>query len=238
MINYYSELGIDIFDIKDPFFNDLCYPFSLSKNDIILKDRVLDIYQNYSLCDNGCEYESIDIENITLTCYCQIKTEINTEISEPVFKEVIKNTFKDSNFGVLRCYNLVFNLNNKLDNIGFFIILFFIICQIICYIIYFNYGIKSIVDFVYEEMAKYKYTPKIKNEKIRKKKISKNKCILKENHLNCNNSYNLSKNLHKNKKGKKKEKKNLRNPNLLKTEFLIILGIKLKIKMKFLQILI
>ena len=96
MIDYYSELGIDIFDIKDPFFNDLCYPFSLSNSDIILKDRVLDIYQNYSLCDNGCQYESIDIKNMALTCYCQIKTQITTEVSEPVFKEVIKNTFKDS----------------------------------------------------------------------------------------------------------------------------------------------
>ena len=60
MISYYSELGIDIFDSEDSFFNDLCYPFSISNSDIILKDRVLNIYQNYSLCDNGCEYDKFN----------------------------------------------------------------------------------------------------------------------------------------------------------------------------------
>ena len=80
MIEYYSDLGIDIFDVEGPFFGDLCYPFSNSHSDIILKDRVLDIYQNYSLCDNGCEYENIDIENITLTCYCQVKADITLKV--------------------------------------------------------------------------------------------------------------------------------------------------------------
>ena len=48
MILYYSELGIDIFNLNDSFFNDICYPFSNSNNDIILNDRISDIYQNYS----------------------------------------------------------------------------------------------------------------------------------------------------------------------------------------------
>ena len=114
MISYYSELGIDIFDSKNSFFNDLCYPFSISNSDIILKDRVLDIYQNYSLCDNNCEYEKIDIENMSVICSCQIKSEINTQVSPPVFSEIVQDTFKDSNIGVIRCYKLVFNFDNKL----------------------------------------------------------------------------------------------------------------------------
>jgi hypothetical protein len=70
MIDYYSELGVDIFDREDSFFTDLCYPFSFSDSDIILKDRVLDIYQNYSLCDNNCIYNEINIENKIVTCSC------------------------------------------------------------------------------------------------------------------------------------------------------------------------
>ena len=206
-IEYYSELGIDIFDIHDSFFNDLCYPYSILNSDIILKDRVLDIYQNYSLCDKGCQYESIDIEGLTIACYCEVKTEISTEISEPVFEEAIKNTFKDSNFGVLRCYNLVFNLNNKSDNIGFFIILFFIICHIICYIIYFISGIKSIVDFVYKEMINNNYIAKVSNPK--RKKSSKDTCIFEENKLKRNNIYIPSLKNNKNEKEKftKRKKK-------------------------------
>ena len=206
-IEYYSELGIDIFDIHDSFFNDLCYPYSILNSDIILKDRVLDIYQNYSLCDKGCQYESIDIEGLTIACYCEVKTEISTDISEPVFEEAIKNTFKDSNFGVLRCYNLVFNLNNKSDNIGFFIILFFIICHIICYIIYFISGIKSIVDFVYKEMINNNYIAKVSNPK--RKKSSKDTCIFEENKLKRNNIYIPSLKNNKNEKEKftKRKKK-------------------------------
>ena len=89
MISYYSELGIDILDREDLFLNDLCYPFSNSNSDIILKDRVLDIYQNYSLCEYGCEYDKIDIENMSVVCSCQVKTEINTELSPPVFSEIV-----------------------------------------------------------------------------------------------------------------------------------------------------
>ena len=49
--------------------------FSYSENDsdIILKDRISDIYQNYSLCDSNCEYDSIDIKNLTITWIAKLK---------------------------------------------------------------------------------------------------------------------------------------------------------------------
>ena len=49
-ISRFKDLGVDIFNINDSFFNDICHPYSDSKNDIILEDRIIDIYQNYSLC--------------------------------------------------------------------------------------------------------------------------------------------------------------------------------------------
>ena len=91
--------------------------FSISDSDIILKDRVSDLYQNYSLCDDGCDYDEIDIANISVTCSCQIKTEINTEVSAPALTEMVESTFKNSNFDVLTCYKLVFNFENKIHNI-------------------------------------------------------------------------------------------------------------------------
>ena len=44
LISYYSELGIDVFNSNDSFFNDLCYPFSISDSDVILKDRVSKLF--------------------------------------------------------------------------------------------------------------------------------------------------------------------------------------------------
>jgi hypothetical protein len=123
MIEYFSDMDVDIFNIKDSFFNDICYPFSTDYSDMILKDRVLDIYQNYSLCDNECEYDKINIENMTVVCSCEIKTEINTQVSEPKFSSMIEDTFENSNIGVIKCYKLVFNLKNKNKNIGFLLFL-------------------------------------------------------------------------------------------------------------------
>ena len=163
MINYYSNMDIDIFNINDSFFNDICYPFSNSVSDIILKDRVSDIYQNYSLCDNNCEYDKFNIDNMTVSCYCLVKTEVNIKVEPPKFKKVVKDTFKDSNFGVIKCYKLVFNFKNKKSNIGFWIFLFFVIFHIPLFIYYFIFKIKSIKDFVFREMVKNNYLEKKMN---------------------------------------------------------------------------
>ena len=205
MISQYSELGIDIFNTQDSFFNDICYPFSISNSDLILKDRVSDIYQNYSLCDNGCEYEQIDIQNMSVTCSCNIKTEINTEVSPPVFGEIVEDTFKDSNFGVIRCYNLVFSLDNKLHNIGFLILLLFVLAHIICFIIYFISGINSIVIFVQKEMEKNNYIIRKSNPKKKKNIRKKN---IPENNSNSKNDFNSTLLIYQHKKNKIIQKNN------------------------------
>ena len=220
MISYFSDLGIDIFNNKDSFFNDLCHPFSISNSDIILKDRLSDLYQNYSLCDNGCEYDIINIQNMSVTCSCQIKTEIKTEVSQLNFGTIVLSTFKDSNIGVIRCYNLVFNLKNKLYNYGFLVFLFFIINHIICFVYYFIVGIKSITSFVFKEMQKNHYNTRINNPKKKKKiKILKMKNKIEDisnSAINENNSrviINKGKEIKKKNYGEKKStnKKNKKN---------------------------
>ena len=57
-----SELGYNLFDEEDCFYNDICSTFT-SKNgtDILLSDRKKDFYsvgQNQSLCQNSCELKS------------------------------------------------------------------------------------------------------------------------------------------------------------------------------------
>ena len=75
-VEYFKGLGIDIFNIKDSFFNDICRPYSNEKNDIILKDRIRDIFKNYSLCNEGCEYNGINIESKISSCICEVKNNI------------------------------------------------------------------------------------------------------------------------------------------------------------------
>ena len=42
-ISEFKDRGIDIFNIDDSFFNDICHPYSDSNNDIVLEDRIKDI---------------------------------------------------------------------------------------------------------------------------------------------------------------------------------------------------
>ena len=79
----------------------------------------MDIYQNFSLCDNNCNYEKLNTTTMMITCKCKVKEKISTEIEKPNFSNIIKTTFKDSNFFVIICYKLVFSINNKSNNIGF-----------------------------------------------------------------------------------------------------------------------
>ena len=228
MISFYSDLGINVFNGNDSFFNDLCYPFSISDSDVILKDRLSDIYQNYSLCDNGCQYDEINMENMSVTCSCQVKTEINVEVSEPALTEMVQTTFKDSNFGVIRCYNLVFSLDYKLKNIGFLFFSFFIIGNIICIVFFLFSGTKSILEFVLKEMNKNDYISKVHNPK--KKKII-------EDNSNSNNNLNsrislypLDKSHIKKKKTFEKSKTVQLNSNNKKIKTLKKKGIKKNMK--------
>ena len=78
---------------------------------------------------------------------------------------------------MVKCYNLVFNLNNKLKNIGFLVFSSFLFFEIIFYIYYFINGIGSIKIFLYREMEKFNYTIKIQfpNKKSKNKNIIKSK---------------------------------------------------------------
>ena len=98
-----------------------------------------------------------------IRCSCQVKEEINFEPSKPVFAKVVKETFENSNFGVIRCFAIVFNLNNKVNNIGYFLFLIIILVHLPLFIYYFIYGTQSIISFVYKDMNKYNYISNIKH---------------------------------------------------------------------------
>ena len=52
---YFSEQGYDIYDKKSNFYNDVCSPAYYYKNDIILKDRKLEIFpNNVNFNKNNC----------------------------------------------------------------------------------------------------------------------------------------------------------------------------------------
>ena len=97
------------------------FPYSNSVSDLVLKDRK---YQNYSLCDNNCEYNGIELKENSIACSCKIKTNIKSDIEPCNFGNIVEDTFIYSNFGVIKCYNLVFNFRGKKNTIDFLVFLF------------------------------------------------------------------------------------------------------------------
>jgi surface protein len=161
-IKYFNEKGIDIFNINDTFFNDICYPYSdnNSNSDMILSDRVSDIYQNLSICGKECEYNSFNTDKQAVNCNCKIKKEVSSEEEEDNLVNYIEYTFLDSNFGVIKCYSLVFGIENKLKNIGFWIFGILTIAHIPIYAFYFINGINPVKKFIRSEMSNKGYMPK------------------------------------------------------------------------------
>ena len=161
-ISSFKDLNIDIFNINDSFFNYICQSYSESNNDVVLEDRIKDIYQNYSLCEQGCAYKEFIIENMSVLCDCNIKTNISTNRTS---LNIIKfNDINiDSNFGLIKCYNLVFSFKGKLNNVGFFIFLILFFANITIIISIFYKGIKPIKDYLIDEMTKYGYISNFKN---------------------------------------------------------------------------
>ena len=155
----FSDLGVDVFNIKDEFFNDICRPYSDdgSNSDMILSDRVSDIYQNISLCGGDCEYVSFDLDKMSVNCNCKVKQEVSDEPEKSNFASSITSAFLDSNFGVVKCYKLVFSLKGKLKNAGFWIFVIFIMLQIVIYIYYCCTGILPIKKYIEKEMKENGY---------------------------------------------------------------------------------
>ena len=102
--------GINIFDINDPYYKDICYDFDNPKNkDIALNDRIKETYVNVTLCDKGCTNTGIDAKKNVATCNCKFNDITNNDfIHENAALNYLVGEFFDiinsSNILVLRCY--------------------------------------------------------------------------------------------------------------------------------------
>ena len=204
---HFEDKGIDILNSSDPFFNDICYSYSDGDSDMVLKDRISDIFQNYSLCDSGCEYEGLNSTSGTVSCSCSVNTDdsdTDDDNSSENIKQIFLSLFSDSTFGVIQCYNLVFNKSKK-SNIGFWVFLVIIIGHIPLYVWFFMKGNSQIKDYINKEMEKYHYLDEPK-EKIEEN--NKNNPPKKANPISDKNSNNKSRNIESD-LSKKKENLNL-----------------------------
>ena len=197
-ISSFKNSGVDVFNINDSFFNDICHPYSDSNNDLVLEDRIKYIYQNYSLCDGDCIYNEFNAEYNTILCDCKVKSNISTNETQ-LNIEQFDDIKIESNFGLIKCYELVFSLKGKLNNIGFWIFLVLVTAHIPFLFIFFRKGLKPVKEYLLKEMEEYGYIKGKKKTKVnpppknKKNRInSQNKCSKTKNNSSSINNFEIS----------------------------------------------
>ena len=222
IINKANEQGYNIADINDPFYNDVCTPFStVERTDITMKDRITDIYDknfeefiNYDECK--FEFFNLSENNATVKCKSKVKTNfLDDKKNSKLDLKKLLNNFKFcevSNFYVIKCYKKFLSKNGQSNNYANYIYYIILAIMIILLIIYHFSGI----NYLDITLAKIITKRKINNTKIKKpskKKLSERKQDIKSDCIsNSNNIYfPSSKNQFSNTNPYQKEE-NLSNP--------------------------
>ena len=172
LYNELKDLGYDLFNINDKFYQDICTPYKSSNNtDVLLADRINDYYNNNETqCQSGCSFANYSFETQNLKCYCHIeKSEINLKIGEnddtKYFYKSFYEVLKYSNYKVLKCYKLAFKPINFTNNYGCILTVIYFIIYFIFFILFCIKGTtnlkKEISKFLSEEKAKENQQNKI-----------------------------------------------------------------------------
>ena len=154
-----TSQGVNIFDLNDPFYTDICYDFDNPlKKDIPLNDRVKHIYPDVDLCDEGCQYKGINLDDMTATCDCVFNDITNNNLikdnallEESVGK--ILDIINSSNILVFKCFKYIFKHFSR--SIGGWISLGLITVQIGLSLAFFLVQSKMVSKYIYDLTSKF-----------------------------------------------------------------------------------
>ena len=166
---FLAKQNIDVFNISDQFYTDLCFHFdSPNGKDIPLKDRMLTYYPNVTLCDEGCETKGVNLTTMESMCECTFSDIMNLGDNALLQNTLggITDLLSSSNIFVLKCYKDVFDQKYFIKNTGGFIIISLTILEIILSILFFAIDITQIFSNLY--ILTESFINSIKSKKIYK----------------------------------------------------------------------
>ena len=194
LINYeeakiFSMQGYNIYNLSSEFYTDKCSSANINGNDIVLNDRIEEIYPyNASFCPNGCGLDTVKIESKRVKCSCNISySEEKVEITDNQTKinddddNFLTYLLDSLNYKIFGCYKIILSLHFKdlVTNAGFYFGAIIILFKIISCFIFSYYFLKQI------RLQIYKSIPNNKNLLKRLERKTKtnipNKYILSEN---------------------------------------------------------
>ena len=209
-----NEDEIYKYNISSDYYQDKCSPTKNNNNfDIIIKDRQDEyIKNNYSLCENDCDFIGYDNENKKAICECDIKNEINFIKGYKIDKNKLLKKFKDFksmlNLYVLKCWKIFFTKKGFTKNIGNYVLLFSLFYYIVSSMAFCCRGF----NFFEIQINKIKNLKKFGDLNTNKIEMKPNQKVIKQNKKDNKGKKRSSKTKNKfepsKKKSKSKSKKN------------------------------
>ena len=186
-----KSLGYDIFNVNDPFYQDICIKYtSYRDTDIILSDRIKYIYDNDDTrCQPNCKTSKYSEESEYLNCSCAINEEVNNMNKKFSSKKVFESFYdvlKYSNYKVLKCYNLVFS-KYIWTNTGSYIIICFILVYLASLTIFIIKGINPL-----KKKIKLNFENRFQTNDLDNNNNNNNVIINNKTDINSANNKNLS----------------------------------------------
>ena len=167
-------MGINVFNITEPFFNDLCIHYERNKADYVLEDRIEFFYQNYSLCNSSCNLSQIYMENYSFSCVCwpeveedvthhkkEHSMELDENFSLEGLSQEMSDLFFESNLEVIRCFFVLLRERIILNNYGFIITTLLLLLQILASFSLCGH-LNDIRLYVFRDLIKCKYNPPLR----------------------------------------------------------------------------
>ena len=174
-ILFFSNQNVDIFNISNEFYTDVCFHFESPNNkDVVIKDRILSYYPNVTLCDSDCKNTGINLTSLTAICECSFKDLLDNKLlhhnlllDNIIIDELIDQvteTLKILNLEVMKCYKTIFNSKYIFKCTGFYIVLIILLLELGCIITYFLYGKFGYIKFIFKVSQIYKDLDLFKNK--------------------------------------------------------------------------
>ena len=166
-----EKLGYNMFDINDPFYQDICTPYKSSVNtDMLLSDRIYYIYNNGNAhCQPNCYFTGYISGSKYINCTCSISEE-NNVVEEKFRPEKLYESFfeilKYSNYKILKCYKLISSNKIIKENIGSIILIIFFVVYLISLLFYIIKGVNPLKNKIKKLKAKEEEN-KVYSEEIR-----------------------------------------------------------------------
>ena len=170
-ILFLAKQGIDVFNLSDRFYNDLCYFYKSPNNkDICMKDRISYFFPNISLCEPGCKNKGVNLDNLRVKCECIFNDFMDNELIGSELGQSLGEIVKiiDSlNIEVIKCIKYIFDNKRIKKCTGGLIFTCLFVIKIIFIIFYLNNGMNKIKQYIfllYESFNIYLGKVKIRNE--------------------------------------------------------------------------